>query len=483
MREHDVSNVSKIRRLLRHSGSALAALAVAAPLMLTSGCSQPQAAGFLGGPKKVEAVPTTGFDIGLAAYQAGQQDQAVDIWQRNAEAGDVRSKKALGDIYSGTPLFDETSAASDPCSAPAVAVSPSAAASANPASAKPVIQRDMVRALMWYTLAANHYFYDYQQPTACEVNARILAGLRLPDVRSVMKTSEVARAETLVSDEFQRGTAFDIYRLGLMYKSGSGVAKNDIKALTMFTVATKKGGVREAAAAAEAQQSLLGAKEIETALNDADNWQPPLPPEHTGPTKQMAELERLKKEIEELKTEDALNAISDIDVELIQRALRALGFYYGPVDNKMSKATHDAISRFQYSRVKRDTVMTPEEKHNAEIGVLSARDTVDLIRRAASDAEHPMSEYVYGVMNLRGIGVIQDGAAAVSWLDKAANQDLAIAHYALGVVYRDGTTGLNEVKPNKALAAQHFARAASLGSKDAEKALKALDFSPPRVKD
>ena len=86
----------------------------------------------------------------------------------------------------------------------------------------------------------------------------------------------------------------------------------------------------------------------------------------------------------------------------------------------------------------------------------------------------------YGVMNARGVGVVQDGAEAVSWLKKAASADLALAHYALGVIYRDGTTGLNEVEPNKVEAAKHFAKAYALGYAPAGDALKLLEFSPPQ---
>jgi TPR repeat protein len=81
---------------------------------------------------------------------------------------------------------------------------------------------------------------------------------------------------------------------------------------------------------------------------------------------------------------------------------------------------------------------------------------------------------------VRGIGVVQDGDKAVEWLGKAAKADLAIAHYALGVVYRDSTPGLNPVKPDKAKAAVHFARAQALGYKQAAEALRQLEFEKPR---
>ena len=397
------------------------------------------------------------FEAGLSAYERGEYEQAIDIWKRFAVAGDVRSKKILGDVYSGKILEDSRK------------------------SAVPLetgVGIDNVEALKWYTLAAYHDFSAYTPPTADEVNARILAEERLPDIRFRMSTSDVSKAERLVSDTFERGSAYDLYRLGDMYQRGAGVAKNNTKALQMYSLA-KARGVGEASIAYENLEKLMTSIEVKAANQAATDWQPPLPEEHTGQTSQQKELERLKKELEELRLQDALEAVSDIDVELIQRALRSLGFYMGSIDNAMGPETRAAIRRFQYSRVAKDTEMTPEEKEAVRTGVLSARQTVELFQSAAK-AEHPMSQYVYGIMYVQGIGVEQDGQQAVTWLTKAAGADLAIAHYALGVIYRDGTTGLNEVTPDKALAARHFARAFALGYKPAGDALKLLEFEAPR---
>jgi len=91
-----------------------------------------------------------------------------------------------------------------------------------------------------------------------------------------------------------------------------------------------------------------------------------------------------------------------------------------------------------------------------------------------------MSQYVYGIMHLSGIGIERNGSIAVDWLEKAADQNLAIAHNALGIVFRDGSTGLNEVKPNKSKAAFHFAKARALGYKPAQTSLERLSFEAPR---
>lgn len=398
------------------------------------------------------------YDIGLKAYEQGQYDVAVDIWTRFAVAGDVRSMKALGDVYSGAVL-EGSKGAKIPLE-----------------TGRKI---DNVEALRWYSLAAYHRFNEgFQMPSAEERNAQILAEERLPEIRFRMSTADVTKAEKLVSDTFERGSPYDLYTLGDMYRRGTGVGKNNTKALTMYALA-KARGVGAASIAYEELEALMSSTEVKTANESVVGWQPPLPEEHTGDTPQMKELERTKKELEELRLQQALTAIADIDVELIQRSLKSLGLYYGPIDNEMGTATRDAIRRFQFTQVKSDSQLTDEEKEAVKTGVLTARQTVDLFK-AAADAGHPMSQYVLGIMHVRGIGVVQDGDKALKYLGDASKADLAIAHYALGVVYRDSTPGLNPVRPDKAKAAIHFARAQALGYKQAGDALRQLEFEKPR---
>jgi len=424
MRKNYVKALSGMRRTLK-SVAAASALALAAT-----------------------GAANANFDIGLAAYEQGQHDVAVDIWTRFAVAGDVQSMKVLGDIYSGK-IIENARGAEIPLE-----------------TGRKI---NNVEALRWYTLAAYHRFNEaFKPPTALERNAQILAEERLPEIRFRMSTKDVSKAEKLVSDTFERGSPYDIYAIADMYRRGAGVDKNNTKALTLYAVA-KSRGVGAASIAYEELEQLMNKKEVEAATAKFATWQPPLPEEHTGKTPQMEELERVKKELEELRLEDALAAVNDIDVELIQRALKSLGFYFDAVDNAMGPATRAAIRRFQYSQVKSSQDMTDEEKSYVETGVLSAKQTVQLFKAAAGKADHPMSQYVYGIMHVRGIGVEQDGNSATKWLGKAANADLAIAHYALGVLYRDGTTGLNPVSQNKADAALHFARSQALGYRSFEK--------------
>ncbi len=419
------------------------------------------------------------FEVGLEAFHRGDYDYAIDVWKKDAGAGDVRAMQMLGEVYSQNicgKKLDLPASAADPARR---RLSPLPLSSeAVPVKCKS--DECLVEALKWYTLAAYREFKPAEKPTLtqADVRAQIIAENCLPYIREEMTTGAVNRAEDLVSKWFESGSNYDLYNLGLMYQRGAGVDKNNQKALMLFELA-KLRGVGEASAAYEKLEKLMDPKELEWAHEAAIAWQPPLPGEHMGDTPQMKELARLKKELEELRKEDALEAVSDIDVLLIQEALRSLGFYLGAIDNTMGPGTRAAIKKFQYSRVSADKEMSEEDKEAVKTGVLSASQTVALIA-AAADAEHPKSQYAYGLMHARGIGVVQDGAQALVWLKKSAEVDYPLAHYALGVIYRDGTTGLNEVTPNKTLAARHFARANALGYRPAGKALELLEFEPPQ---
>lgn len=412
------------------------------------------------------------YEQGLEAYRDGKYDLAIDIWKKFAVAGDVRSKQALGEVYSdGVCEQRELERMMRKGYGPAA-----------PKDAKPakVVTTNNVEALKWYILAAFHDFGDYAQPMPEEVNARIVANLCLPAVRAEMSTADVKTAELRAAQTFERGSPRDLYNLGRMYQRGDGVQKDNQRGLQMYELA-KMRGVGEASQAYDKLLTLATPDEQANARKDVVAWQPPLPELYDGDPPLKKELAQLKAELEALRSQDALDAVSDIDVEVIQRALKALGFYFGQPDNKMGPETRAAIRRFQITQYndKDPKALTGEEKTAYDTGVLSAKQTVALIKTAA-EANHPMSQYVFGVMHARGVGVIQNGSEALKWLTKAADADLALANYALGVLYRDGTTGLNEVTPNKALAAQRLSRSCSLGYQLACDALKLLKFEMPR---
>ncbi|MEM6537648.1 MAG: peptidoglycan-binding protein [Pseudomonadota bacterium] len=397
------------------------------------------------------------YELGLEAFRSGDKQLALDLWERYAVAGDVQSMKALGDYWDDEDIPGIQSAGGQPSEETNI---------------------DYIKALKWYTLAAYHDFNEsLRVPSVFERNAQIEAEEALPRLRQKMSDAQVAEAEKLVSETFERGTARDIFIIGRMYQRGAGVKKNNIRAYQLYAVAGDNG-VKEATDALLEMRNLglIDKKGIEKAEKLAASWQPPLPEKHTGDTSQMKELRRLKAELEAIRLEDALNEVRDIDVRVLQHALKALGFYFGDIDDRMGPQTREAVRRFQYAQVRNDRMMTAEEKRNVEVGVLSAKDTVELIRQAADRADNEVAQYTYGIMYLRGIGVQADGDLAVNWLRKSATRNIAEAHYALGVIFRDGTTGLNAVSADKAQAALHFAKAGQLGYVPATKALQLLEF-------
>ena len=82
---------------------------------------------------------------------------AIDLWQKSALAGDVRSARILGDLYSDQDLL--------PGSADMLP------------SETGVVPYDLVQALSWYIIAATHNFADYQQrsPLPAELAARTVS--------------------------------------------------------------------------------------------------------------------------------------------------------------------------------------------------------------------------------------------------------------------------------------------------------------------
>ncbi len=174
-----------------------------------------------------------------------------------------------------------------------------------------------------------------------------------------------------------------------------------------------------------------------------------------------AELARLKAELVELKLKDADTAVADIDVELLQRALKSLGLYDGDIDNEMTDATRDAIRAFQARFVDGED-MSDMEVRAITAGELTPGQTVALFERAA-EGGHDWSQYVYGVMFFRGIGVPQSTEEAIGWLERATAQDHSLAHYVLGQIYsgKHGPDADPHYDPEKS--DEHFIRSCRLG--------------------
>lgn len=398
---------------------------------------------------------------------------ALDIWQKSALAGDVRSAQVLGDVYSNAVIDDVDNDDTAP-------LKPSETG---------VVPLDLVSALAWYTIAATHDFIAYNQtnPLPEEINARAIAQLRLPQMRGQMKDDDVEKAEAMVVNLLAGGSQFDLLRLGRMYARGNGLEKNNVEALMHFYLARGRGrgANSEAVAEVNAIEKLMAQSQIETARTRADDWRPPLPQNY-------AELTRTEQRdalrLTELQYQELRAALVALDEEfegnerVTQRALRALGFYWvDTIDgNLRSRASRDAISRFVASlyidqRPDPDAPLTDKEQAKIDdisnTGTLTELQRVELMRRAAA-RNHPPSMHIYGVMLGRGIGVQKDGQAAIEILKAAAQQDYALAHYSAGLFYANGITAARPLDQSVRGACFHLSRAAVLGYSPANKDLK-----------
>ena len=401
------------------------------------------------------------FDDALKAYSLNKYEDAVDLWQRYAVAGDIKSKQILGDVYSGKELESDK-----PLTLPAKTG---------------VIPQDDVEGLAWYILAAHHDFGSYNQdPTYREINAKYKAQERIPVLTARMSTLDVKKAQKRVVTILSAESEFDLYRLGMLYQSGSGLPKNNIEALKFYELAKgrNRNSNAQASDAAKYLISQMSKKDIEKAQDLAANWEPPLPEALQDKTPRQIELEE---ELDKLRSIQLAQSLANIEEEfsknedLLQSALAALGFYQGNIDGSVGPETRIAIKNFQYSLVKDNKKMTDEEKRDLQTGSLTSEQKVTLIQKAAK-REHPQSQYVYGLMFAEGIGVPVNGENSIKWLKASAGYGYALAHYALGVHYRDGIAGEDPVSPSVSDATFHFGQALALGHQPARKALLTLNY-------
>ncbi|MEM7739294.1 MAG: tetratricopeptide repeat protein [Pseudomonadota bacterium] len=392
--------------------------------------------------------------------------QAMNIWQKSAEAGDVRSARALGDLFSDEDIFEGRQE-----------LKPSKTG---------VIPNDPVQALAWYTIAASHDFLAFEDtnPSPEEINARAYARLRLPLLRGQMTDAQVAQAEELVVNILSAGTQYDLERVGRMFAQGNGLPKDNVQALTYFYLARGNGRGANVAAAREVErlETILGSEEVKAASANADAWQPPrfrvseLSRAQENDAAELTDLEyqQLRAGLDKLETD--FGAIT----RRAQEALRVLGYYWAStIDGDLtSKASRDAIRRFQ-GALFTEGLANPNEvsdddkerRRQVQTGVLSDRQKVELMRRGAG-REHPGSMHIYGVMLAEGIGVKTDGQQAIDLLTKAAEQDYTLAHYSAGYYYANGITAPKRLEPNLREACYHLSRAQILGYRDRDENLK-----------
>ena len=387
--------------------------------------------------------------------------EALDMWRKYALAGDVLSRHVLGDLYShraleasfAVPLPEDTG----------------------------VVPYDPVEALAWYSIAATHDFADFNQsPDFDRVNARIRARARLGELRREMTDAQVETAEERVIQLLSAGSAFDLYRLGVMHQSGEGLTKDNTRALMFYKLAQSRnlGSAGVASEAAGFLMSIMDEAEVARASQMAERWQPPLPGNLSGPSPYQVSLQQDIERLQALRAEplfERLETQFDGNEHLIQNALAALGLYLGPIDGDVGPGTRDAIRKFQYTLVEDQDALTAAEKRDVQTGRLTVAQKLELIERAAARG-HPQSQYVYGVMNADGIGVPVDGQAAAQWLTRSSNYGYPLAHFALGEYYTRGIQGESPLRPSRGKASFHYGQAAALGYEPAKDALVKLEY-------
>ncbi|MEO0399330.1 MAG: tetratricopeptide repeat protein [Pseudomonadota bacterium] len=112
-----------------------------------------------------------------------------------------------------------------------------------------------------------------------------------------------------------------------------------------------------------------------------------------------------------------------IEMKQKQRALKALGYYNGDVDNRHGAQTRLAVRDFQ------------GDLGSDQTGVLSAEQTALLICAGAQIAKNIDSQNVLGIMYATGLGVKQNTDFALNWLEAAAQRGDADASWNLAMMY------------------------------------------------
>ena len=125
---------------------------------------------------------------------------------------------------------------------------------------------------------------------------------------------------------------------------------------------------------------------------------------------------------------DAVRSLTTeaISLRMRQAALKALGYYSGPVDGAYGPDTRLAVRGLQ------------RELGYDETGSLTPRQTTQLVCHAAQTARDPAMQNVLGIMHMMGLGVEQNIDLGMEWLDTAASRGDADANYNLALIHGTG---------------------------------------------
>jgi len=316
---------------------------------------------------------------GLRAYDAGNKKAAIDIWTRAGLAGDVRAQYRLGQVYENGDK----------------------------------VLINYVEAHKWYNLAANNDLQncsgDFGSKEARQ--ARDHSREARDRLEHVMTNRAITDAQREVVSLYEcKADTRSLYELARIYQKGSGLPQSSIDACRYYAVAAAKNGPssNEARDALDVLNKVLSPEQIDNCQREASRWMRP------GGEVCMASAGG----------SDCKGA-RRVPMANLQAALRALGFYRGPLDGSYGGSTRQAVRDFQ-----RDLNAAPS-------GDLSEMQICSLIERAASNGDG-ISQATLGEMYYSGIGKSKNYDSARDWFEQAADRGVPSALFRLGSMYVEG---------------------------------------------
>lgn len=350
-------------------------------------------------PAFAAAECTPDYYDGLRAYDAGNREASVQIWQQSALEGDVRSQHRLGQIFQR----GESS-----------------------------VLINFVEAHRWYNLAANNDLQNCSGDLGSREArlARDNAREARDQLQDSMTYRSISEALDLVVDTYEcRSDARALYELGRIYQAGTGLPQSSVDACRYFAVAAYKG---EASAkdALDVLNDILQPDQIDNCQREAQAWSAPT----AAICSSMAGLSQCV-------------GSSQVPVSNRQAALKALGFYNDTIDGVRGPNTRAAIAKFQ-----RNINATVTRK-------LSESQICSLIERAAANGDG-YSQATLGEMYYRGLGKSKNISSAANWLEQAADRGVPGALFRLGLMNIQGEVG-NQANP--VLGCEYLRRARTAG--------------------
>ncbi len=165
--------------------------------------------------------------------------------------------------------------------------------------------------------------------------------------------------------------------------------------------------------------------------------------------------------------DNPLGRIWKIDLEAQQFALRALGYYEGPIDGDPGPMTRSAVRNFLAS-------LNVDQQ-----AYLDGPQIVELICNAAQLRGHAASQNMLGLMYAEGIGVVREEELALYWFTQSAQQRFPSAVLNVGKMYAQERGLVMRGHPqNCAIAKSYMREAADLGHPQAKRELSRVDTAP-----